>query len=121
MVCTDDFDASCFGVNFDFILAQSLFTHLTFNHLRVALERLANTTFSGSRFYATFFEIAEDESSAAPKKHQPGDVQTFGDRDPYHLRVSDLTYACIHLPWEFKTVAAWGHPRGQKIATFIRI
>ena len=52
---TDRFDAD-FGVRFDMGIAQSLFTHLPLNHVRLCMFRIAKVMRPGARFYATFFE-----------------------------------------------------------------
>ena len=50
----DRFDVD-FGVPFDFAIAQSVFTHVSLNHIRLCLHRLAPAMREGGEFYATFF------------------------------------------------------------------
>ena len=41
LLCDDEFSFDLFGPEFDFAIAQSLFTHLPVNHIRLCLTRLA--------------------------------------------------------------------------------
>ena len=50
----DRFDVD-FGVRFDYAMAQSVFTHVSLNHIRLCLYRLAPAMEVGGAFYATFF------------------------------------------------------------------
>lgn len=120
LLCTADFDLSAFGRCFDMAFAQSLFTHLAPDPIRLCLERLAPAVRAGGSFYATFFECPEDHPPAEPIDHQPGGIRTYADADPYHYRASDFAIACFGLPWEFRYVGDWRHPRAQRMLHFLR-
>ncbi len=120
LVCNGDFDVSGFGRRFDMAIAQSLFTHLPLNHLRLCLERIAPSFAPGGRFYATFFECPADRPTAEPLVHEPGGVRTSGASDPYHYRVRDLHFAADGLPWQVQVIGDWGHPRAQRLVLFRR-
>jgi SAM-dependent methyltransferase len=51
----DRFDGD-FGVPVDFALAQSVFTHVSLNHIRLCLYRTARVVRPGGSLFATFFE-----------------------------------------------------------------
>jgi len=121
LTCTEGFDASMFGVTFDYVLAQSVFTHLTFNHLRLSLIRLQSVTTPGARFFATVFTAITPEIWGAPQLHDPGGITTHPDRDPYHYCESDIAHASHALPWKLQRIEDWGHPRDQKMAIFERL
>lgn len=111
---TDRFDCD-FGVAFDFALAQSLFTHLPLNHIRLCLYRLAKVMPPGGRFFATFFEAPAKRPFDQPKGKR------YPERDPYHYRPSDLKWAATSVaPWKFRYIGVWGHPRGQRMVEFRR-
>src|SRR4029077_10719199 len=57
LICLPEFEFDRLGRRFDFALAHSLFTHLTFNRIRRCLERLAPVIDIGGRLFATFFEL----------------------------------------------------------------
>ena len=118
LVCNGVFDFGAFPDGFDFALAQSLFTHLPLNHLRLCLMRLATKMRSGGRFFATFFLMPDNHVVGAPLKHEIGGVTTYDCRDPYHYYVRDLAYAAQGLPWKMIVHGDWKHPRDQKMVEF---
>jgi len=120
LLCTADFDLSPFGRQFDMALAQSLFTHLPPQGIRLCLERLVPAVREGSSFYATFFECPEGRPPAEPIDHQPGGIRTFADADPYHYRFSDFERLCRGLPWDVDHIGDWYHPRAQRMLRFLR-
>jgi hypothetical protein len=98
LVCSGQFDFGAFPCGFEFALAQSLFTHLPLNHLRLCLTRLAPKMRGGGRFFATFFLMPDDHAAGVPLRHEIGGVTSFDWRDPYHYYVRDLAYAAQGLP-----------------------
>jgi hypothetical protein len=110
--CNADFDFSGFPVQFDFALAQSLFSHLPFNDIRLCLERLAPRMRPNGRLYATFFALPDDQPLAQAFQ-QPGGPRTLPHQDPYHYYPRDMEYACRGLPWRHAYLGEVGHPRGQ--------
>jgi SAM-dependent methyltransferase len=121
LVCNGEFSFEPFPSNFDFALAQSLFTHLPLNHLRLCLARLAHKMRSGGRFFSTFFLMPEDHAVGEPLKHAIGGVTSFDWRDPFHYYVRDIGYAAEGLPWRMKLRGDWGHPRDQQMVEFVRV
>jgi Methyltransferase domain len=117
--CTDNFDASCFGKQFDYALAQSVFTHLTLNSIRLCLENLAAVVKLRGKFYATYFRITDDQPAGVALQNEFG-VVTCGHKDPYHYRVADFQYLLRGLPWALDDELDWGHPRGQRMLVFSR-
>ena len=121
LVCMADFDFERLGRRFDFAIAHSLFTHLTFNSIRRCLQRLADVMIGGGRFYATFFELPPSENLTLAYTHDPGSVVTFDANDPYHYKVADFRYAVEDLPWRVNYIGRWGHPRAQNMLEFARV
>ena len=120
LVCNSDFDFSAFPAEFDFALAQSLFTHLPLNHLRLCLARLAPKMKSGGRFFATFFLVPDDHGIGEPLTHAIGGVTTRDWRDPYHYYYRDIEYAAHNLPWKTSLHGDWRHPRDQQMIEFVK-
>lgn len=120
LVCDSEFRFERFGVSFDMAIAQSLFTHLPLNHIRLCLARLATVMKPGGQFFATVFICGESEEWAAPIVHEPGQVTTYPAMDPYHVRVADLRWCADGLPWAVSYVGDWHHPRAQKMVRFER-
>jgi len=119
LVVDDGFDFSWCPVDFDFVLAQSVFTHLPLNFLRVCLERLHKVVLPGASFFATIFEIPENCPSFEPYQHSGG-VTSHGAADPYHYRFADMEFCCRNLPWTAIHVDGWHHPRSQQMIEFVR-
>jgi SAM-dependent methyltransferase len=120
LVRLSEFEFDRLGCRFDFALANSLFTYLTFNRIRQCLERLAPAMKIGGHFFATFFELPRNASPSLPYTHDPGDIVTHDTRDPYHYKLADFFYAASGLPWQIRYIGKWGHPRGQRMLEFIR-
>lgn len=119
LACVHDFDCSQFGCQFDYAIAQSVFTHLPFNHVRQCLEKLADVISPGGTFFATFFELPADRLTSTSFTHASG-TTTHATEDPYHYKVSDFEYACSGLPWIVKYIGDWHHPRSQHMISFIK-
>jgi len=109
LLLNDSFEAWQFGEQFDFALAQSVFTHLPRDWLRRCLEELARCLPRGGQFYLTYFECP----SAWGGEPHP-------ERDPFHYHVKDLRACAEGLPWVFEPIGAWNHPRSQHIALYLR-
>jgi SAM-dependent methyltransferase len=115
----DRFDAD-FGVAFDFAIAQSVFTHVSINHVRLCLARLAPSMRVGGEFYATFFRrpLSTPVDAIIPsKKGKP----FFNERNVYWHYSEDFAWAASFGPWRYEYLGAWGHPTGQKMARFTRL
>ena len=121
LIADDEFHFDGFPDGFDFALAQSLFTHLPLNHLRLCLARLWPKMKAGGRFFATFFLMPDDHAIGAPLVHSPGGVTSRDWRDPYHYYVRDLAYAAQGLPWRMHVQGDWSHPRDQQMVEFERV
>jgi hypothetical protein len=121
LLVNTNFQFHLFGVDFDFALAQSVFTHLPFNSIRLCLIELAKCMKLGGKFYATFFECPPSQSIEAEIIHQPGSKITYPDRDPYHYWLRDFSYSIERLPWRIDYYGEWQHPRAQKILCFTKL
>jgi hypothetical protein len=118
LLCASDFNVAPFGRSFDFAIAQSLFTHLGWNNIRLCLENLHPSIRRGGRFFATYFHLSEECPRNLPQLHIQGGVITFGNKDPYHYRASDFERAIHNLPWTLVDDVAWDHPRAQRMLIF---
>jgi SAM-dependent methyltransferase len=115
-----EFEFDRLGRRFDFALAHSLFTHLTFNKIRRCLEKVAPVINIGGRVFATFFELPRAACPSVPHTHDPGDIVTYDTRDPYHYKLADFFFAASGLPWQIRYIGNWEHPRGQRMLEFVR-
>ena len=113
---TNRFDCD-FGVAFDFAIANSLFTHISLNHIRLCLYRVAKVTAPGGRFLASYFEAPRDHPVDEPR----GNGRLWTERNAFFYYRRDLRYAARGSPWELRYIGGWDHPRHQRMMEFTRI
>lgn len=118
LITDGDFSFHKLGQHFDAAIAQSVFTHLTLNHIRVCLARLAEVMKAGASLYATFFECPEEEDLTSARHHERGGITTFPANDPYHYKFSDLEFCVRNQPYHISYIGDWDHPRDQMIVKF---
>jgi SAM-dependent methyltransferase len=106
-----------FGVQFDFVLAQSVFTHLSLNAIRVCLARVAPCLAPGGQFYATFFRAPADPFKPVERDR----FTTYYDRDPFHYPVEHLEWAAGGAGLTMTDLGQWSHPRGQEMLLYARL
>jgi len=117
---TPDFDARIFGVKFDLVLAQSLWTHLPLNYIKRSMSMVQKVLSPGGSFYTTYFLCPEGHDLHKPYRHEPGGVITYRNSDPYHYRISDFEYLIHKLNSRLKMISIgnWNHPRNQHMLCF---
>lgn len=120
LLCDANFSAGRFGVVFDVGIAQSVFTHLPLNHLKLCLWNLASAFKPGACFYATAFICPPDVDWASPRLHEQGGITTHPAQDPFHYQLADILACTTGLPWSFEYIGHWGHPRDQQMLKFTR-
>jgi SAM-dependent methyltransferase len=116
----DRFDVD-FGVEFDMAIAQSVFTHISLNHIRLCLYRVAKVMPPGGRFFATFFEelddIPVDTVVQRPRSRRP----KLTEQNVFWYYRDDLRWASSFGPWRFRYIGKWDHPAGQRMVEFTRV
>ena len=120
LVCDRKFQFSKIPTSFEIGIAQSLFTHLTADHIRLCLSRLGNSMARGGVLFATFFLVPRDHPTGIPIDHEHG-IRSFDDQDPYHFRFGQIVELCDGLPWSPSLIGNWGHPRDQQMVLFRRL
>lgn len=116
---TERFDVD-FGTRFDFAIAQSVFTHVSLNHVRLCLYRVGKVLRPGGSFFATFFEQPARtpvDRILAPHKDRP----FFTEKDIFWYYRDDLRWAAQFGPWRVNYIGDWGHPKKQKMMEFVRL
>lgn len=117
--CTNRFDCE-FGVEFDAAIAQSVFTHIPLNAIRLCLFRVARHMKVEGRFFATFFEAPPNFALDGVLDEETERSNKYTERNPFWYWPGDLEWAASFSPWEFRYIGDWGHPRGQKMVEFVR-
>lgn len=118
---SDDFDLD-FGVRFDVAWAQSLFTHLPLNSIKLCLLKLAPLLADGGVLYATFFHNPRASSDPGVWRVPGQDRRrlTHIDRDPYCYDLTAFQWACAGTGLLVEHLGEWGHPRNQQMLRFSR-
>ncbi len=112
---TDRFDAD-FGVSFDMAIAQSVFTHLSLNNMRLCLHRVAKVLRPGAKFYVTFFQRPPHRDVDYFSPNFP----KFTERNPYSYYKQDMRWVAQRAPWRFDYIGEWGHPMKQQMVVYTR-
>ncbi|MEL6386944.1 MAG: class I SAM-dependent methyltransferase [Pseudomonadota bacterium] len=109
-VISSEFEFSKFGVQADYGIAQSLFSHLTPEVIDLCFERLLPAMAPGGKFYGTYFR--SDGTFKNPRvshdhgifKYTEDEMIGFGTRAGF-----ETTY-----------IGDWGHPRNQVVTEYRR-
>ena len=109
LLASDCFEFDHFEQSFEFAIAQSLFTHISMNSIRLCLTRLSQVMPRGGKFFATFFENQALEDGE-PLVESGSKTVTYWWRDPFHYRRDDLAWLASRLPWHMSYIGDWGHP-----------
>ena len=115
---TDRFDVD-FGVKFDFAIAQSVFSHVNLNLMRLCLHRTGTAMAVGGRFFATFYEAPKTRPIDEVIK-KPGKRPMFHERNTYWYYRTDMRWVSARETWDTRYIGSWGHPAGQKMFEYIR-
>lgn len=115
----DRFDAD-FGVQFDYAIANSVFSHVSLNHVRLCLYRLGPLMAPGGSFFATFFERKPSHPIDKVTKTRKG-KGFFTEKNLYWYYRDDLRWASSFGPWKFRYIGDWGHPANQRMVQFIKL
>lgn len=118
LVEMDNFDFSSLDTEFDYALAQSVFTHLPWNDIVRCIMNVEKVLGMGGEFYATFFENPKGKFNIDPIHHQPGGITTYFDKDPYHYDFGSFVDICKKTALEVEYIGEWNHPRDQKVMIF---
>ena len=117
LLVNDEFEFSKFGVQVDFALALSVFTHLFLNHIGRCLVEIKKVLEPRGAFYATFFQ-APSPIYLPNIEHQPGGVTTKYNSDPFHYSFGEIQALAESTGLTSELVDEWDHPRAQKMIRF---
>ncbi len=118
LLVEDQFKLDKFGVNFDFMISVSLFTHLPMNIIIRCLSEVRKYLNPTGFYFSTFFEAPK--SAYLDKLNQnPGGIITNYDSDPFHYSFEELSWMASITGLEVKLIGDWNHPRNQKMAAFL--
>jgi len=110
-VVSNNFEFDRFGMQPDFALAQSLFTHLPAPLIERCFRSLRQVVHARSVFYATFFLRSEDTEPANPD--EPHDWGYFA-----YTREQMQIFGTLN-GWSAHYIGDWNHPRSQKMVRYV--
>jgi len=119
LLASEDFELEKFGVDFDFAISVSLFTHLTFNTIRRGLKKIRPCLKDGANYFTTFF-LVDDASQFDEPMGQLDGVVTYSHKDPYHYSKIDVQRLAEDSGFNFKIIGDWNHPKNQKMVCFTK-
>ena len=110
-----------FGVEFDYAIAQSVFTHVSLNHILLCLHRLSKVMKVGGSFFASIFE----QPDATPIDHiyqvTPKGRTYFYEKNLFWYRPKDMKLAASSGPWRYDYIGDYGSPQNQFMVSFTRL
>lgn len=107
-VISSSFEFSKFSERADFVLAQSLFTHLPPAMIEDCFAKLRRFMREDGAFYATFNEV-QTEVSNPDTPHDHGIFWYTRDR---------MSRFGTDNGWKSEYIGDWGHPRHQKMMQY---
>ncbi len=113
-----EFEFGRFDTTFDFALAQSVFTHLPWNSILRCLVNVSEVLAPTGQFYATFFEDTDGTHLTSTIVHDPGGIETFPDRNPYHYQFPVFEDLAMRAGLVVENLGDWNHPRNQRMLVF---
>jgi len=117
----DRFDTD-FGARFDFAIANSVFTHVSLNHIRLCMYRLDQVMAPGGSFYATYFvrpdSVPIDEIKLGSGKRGKA---FYTEKNNYTYYRHDLRWAARWGDWKYEYIGDWGHPGNQKMVRYTKL
>jgi len=108
------FAVSSFKRKFDFVLAQSVFTHIETKWIKKCIGKVIPVLEDGGRFYATFWphhRIYISEPHKARKNEYERSMQPL----------SFYEEVCKEFDCKIECIGEWGHPAGQYMLCFSKL
>ncbi|WP_154222849.1 class I SAM-dependent methyltransferase [Marinicella rhabdoformis] len=117
LMLNSEFEFHKFEVKFDYMISVSVFTHLPVNNIIRCLQRVSENLKPNGKYFSTFF-ISEKSIELKPICHQPGNIVTHYDQDPFHYSVDEIKRMGSNCGLKTTLIGDWGHPRGQQMVKF---
>lgn len=121
---SEQFEFDLFGTQFDFAIAQSLFTHLNLNEILLCLVNVEKVLKPQGRLYASFFTCANKADYAKIIEHHTTDDETVYTQAAFsrsmHYTFDQLWWAGNWAGLHCDYIGDWGHPRRQEMVVYYR-
>lgn len=119
LVAMDNFDFARLGQTFDYMWAQSVFTHLPLNSIIRAVVSAEQVLKPGGKFLATFYENMAGKRNLEPIQQSPQVVSHFDD-DSFHYDYPTFEWIADGTALDVAYLGDWGNPRNQKVVVFTK-
>jgi len=119
LLLDDAFRFDRFGHQFDYALAQSVFTHLPWNTIMRCLSNIESALVSGGHFYATYFKNPDCRLNIEPFQASEN-ITAFCDTDPFYYDPDIFRWAVDGSSLKCKILGDWGHSRNQQMLAFVK-
>jgi SAM-dependent methyltransferase len=119
LVAMDNFEFTRLGQTFDYMWAQSVFTHLPLNNIIRAVVNAEQVLKPGGRFLATFYENMAGKKNLEPIQ-QSSQVVSFFDDDSFHYDYPTFEWIADGTALDVEYLGDWGNPRNQKVVVFTK-
>lgn len=123
LIQMDNFDFQSLNTQFNYALAQSVFTHLPLNNIIRCIMNIEKVLVPDGQFYATFFENPQGKLNLEPIMHPRTDgkpIVTYFDKNPFHYDFETIEHICEGTSLKVEHIGDWNHPRDQKMLVFIK-
>lgn len=118
------FDFGLFATQFDFAIAQSLFTHLNLNEILLCLVEVEKVLKPQGSLYASFFTCANKADYTSIIEHHTTDDKIVRTRAAFsrsmHYTFDMLWWAGSWAGLKCDYIGEWGHPRRQEMVVYYR-
>jgi len=118
LLLDDSFRFKRFERRFDFALAQSVFTHVSFNTITRCVSQIEASLKPGGKFFATFTR------NPGPRlRHDSfvvgGNLRNC-DRDPFYYDADMFRWLVEGSTLDVELIGYWGHPKDQEMLMFTK-
>lgn len=117
ILVNDLFEFELMRPSYDYLIAQSVFTHLPINHIVRCFVQARRVMHEKSILFATFFK-ADEPACLDEIAHSVGGVVSHYDKDPFHYSIKEFEWMAGLAGLSSTCVGEWGHPRGQQMLSF---
>lgn len=114
--CDSSFSFEVFNKMFDFMIAQSVFTHINLNDIQLCLYKASKVLKPTGKFFATFFE--DDDYHIDETIRWENGIITASDSDIFHYRFDILKFIAGQFGLDAEYIGEWNHPRLQRMILF---
>lgn len=109
-VLNSRFDLTEFTKKPDFVIAQSIFTHLVPEDIRRSLTAISTIAKPTTQVFATYF-LRDQDYGNPTRSHS---------RMNFYYLPEEMRAFGADSGWKFENIGDWNHPRGQQMARYYR-